>query len=83
MGLTFIIGFFVAGVIKVIANWADLLNLYNSHKEEIQTLKGTTKPEEHSKTNFSAKRRAYHRHRFVHKINEALDNLNFKKRVTA
>lgn len=39
MGLTFIIGFFVAGVIKIIAIWADSMDFYNSHQEEILRLK--------------------------------------------
>lgn len=39
MALTFIIGFFVAGVIKFIAVWADSMDFYNSHQEEILRLK--------------------------------------------
>ena len=39
MILTFIIGFLVAGIIKLIAVWADSLDFYNSHQEEIMRLK--------------------------------------------
>lgn len=35
MGLTFAIGFFVAGVIKIIAICADSMTLYHSHNEEL------------------------------------------------
>lgn len=35
MGLTFIIGFIVAGVIKIIAVWADSYECYSSRSEEI------------------------------------------------
>ena len=33
--LTFVIGFFVAGVIKVIAVWADSMDFYSSHQDVI------------------------------------------------
>lgn len=36
MALTFIIGFFVAGVIKLIAYWADSLEYHHSHNEELE-----------------------------------------------
>lgn len=39
MGLTFAIGFFVAGVIKVIAVSADSLDFYSSHYEELKRLR--------------------------------------------
>lgn len=39
MGLTFVIGFFVAGVIKLIAFAADSLAFYSSHQEELARLK--------------------------------------------
>lgn len=39
MGLTFVIGFFVAAVIKVIAVAADSLDFYSSHQEELQRLR--------------------------------------------
>lgn len=39
MGLTFVIGFFVAGVIKLIAYAADSLAFYSSHHEELTRLK--------------------------------------------
>lgn len=35
MGLTFVIGFFVAGVIKGIAFWADSLEYHHSHAAEL------------------------------------------------
>ncbi|WP_099465643.1 MULTISPECIES: hypothetical protein [Parabacteroides] len=35
MGLTFIIGFFVAGIIKLIAIWADSLEYHHSQEEEL------------------------------------------------
>lgn len=35
MGLTFVIGFFVAGVIKLIAIWADSLEFHHSHSDEL------------------------------------------------
>lgn len=39
MGATFLIGFFVAAVIKMIANWADFFDFWQVHREEILTLK--------------------------------------------
>lgn len=39
MGLTFAIGFFVAGVIKLIAVAADSLDFYSSHHEELLRLR--------------------------------------------
>lgn len=36
MGLTFVIGFIVAGVIKGIAVWADSLDYHHSHAEELE-----------------------------------------------
>ena len=39
MGLTFVIGFFVAAVIKIVAVWADSLDFYSSHQEELIRLK--------------------------------------------
>ena len=39
MGLTFVIGFFVAGVIKMIAVAADSLDFYSSHHEELLRLR--------------------------------------------
>lgn len=43
MGLTFIIGFFVAGVIKVIANWADFIDFYRLNHQELINLKNEQK----------------------------------------
>ena len=39
MGLTFVIGFFVAAVIKLIASAADSLDFYSSHQVELQRLR--------------------------------------------
>lgn len=39
MGLTFVIGFFVAVVIKLIATAADSFDFYSSHQEELQRLR--------------------------------------------
>lgn len=39
MGVTFIIGFFVAAIIKMIANWADLFDFWRLHREEILNMK--------------------------------------------
>lgn len=39
MALTFAIGFFVAGLIKIMAVWADSLNFYGSHHLELIRLK--------------------------------------------
>lgn len=39
MFLTFAIGFFVAGIIKGIAFWADSLDFFSSHQEELKRLK--------------------------------------------
>lgn len=39
MALTFVIGFFVAGIIKGIAFWADSLDFFSSHQEELKRLK--------------------------------------------
>ncbi|MEG0796567.1 MAG: hypothetical protein RR397_08720 [Odoribacter sp.] len=41
MGLTFAIGFFVAGVIKIIANWADFFDFYGSYRKEMSEWKQT------------------------------------------
>lgn len=39
MGVTFAIGFFVAAIIKVIANWADFLDFYRLHQEELLNIR--------------------------------------------
>lgn len=84
MGLTFVIGFFVAAVIKIIANWADLLDFYHCHQKEILNLK-----KEHINTSYIEispfKGKFFHNpHRkLTHKINETISNLKPKKRITA
>lgn len=47
MVLTFAIGFFVAGLIKLMARWADVLNLYGTHKQELLRLKRLKKIRTH------------------------------------
>ncbi len=39
MGLTFVIGFIVAAIIKWIAYIADTMNFYSSHRKELERLK--------------------------------------------
>lgn len=39
MGLTFAIGFVVAGVIWLISYWASSLEFYNTHKQELEQLR--------------------------------------------
>lgn len=45
MGLTFLIGFFVAAIIKTIANWADFLDYYHFYRKRILKV-GNTRTEE-------------------------------------
>lgn len=87
MGLTFAIGFFVAAIIKVIANWADFLDFYQTHRKELLNLKKI-----HSQPNIPAletlmplgrKHSEEGFRKLVHKINEVIHNPKFKKRVTA
>lgn len=84
MGLTFMIGFFVAGVIKVIANWADFLDFYHVHKTEIQEMRR----EHHLHGGMveiaaanAAKSYGNKREKLGHKINETINGLRTRKRV--
>lgn len=87
MGLTFMIGFFVAGVIKIIANWADFLNFYHSHRKDIHELRMArstevaTLPEmipvQERKTDHDKRRK------LMQRISESLNNLTPRKRATA
>lgn len=82
MGLTFIIGFFVAGVIKVIANWADFLDFYHLHHQEIHNLKDEHKL--HHVPSTQTDKPYYNRYRKVtHKVNDTINNLKPRKRIIA
>lgn len=84
MGLTFMIGFFVAGVIKVIANWADFLDFYRVHKAEILDIRR----EHRSRGGLvevaavkAAKVCESKHEKLGHKINETINGLRTRKRV--
>lgn len=81
MGLTFVIGFFVAGVIKIIANWADLLAFYNLHQKELQHLKkaGIIRLAPVSESKFYDNG-TWH---WAHRLNEAIHNLKPRRRIAA
>ena len=87
MGLTFGIGFFVAGIIKAIANWADLFAFYKLHQLEILSLKKTSRPLEKTVPGFVAmpKNDIYkEKHRKVsHFLNETFHSLKPRRRITA
>ena len=88
MGITFIIGFFVAGIIKIIANWADFFDFYHLHKEEIVNMKREHRLHHHvalaeaapaeQDTTYSEGHQS-----LAHKIRETVDGLKSRKRVTA
>ena len=83
MGLTFAIGFFVAAVIKIIANWADLLEFYHSHQTELVAVKRARRQDEAvSSATLPLVHGEAHR-KLVHRINEAISNFKARKRVTA
>lgn len=82
MGLTFIIGFFVAGIIKIIANWADFLDFYRLHHNEIHNLK-----DEHNLQHVPSGQtdKLYHNkyRKVTHKVNDTINNLKPRKRIIA
>ena len=88
MGMTFIIGFFVAGVIKIIANWADFLDFYQLHREELLNIKKVHKLQHHTilSENASLQRgKAFQGEyrKLSHRVNDTINNLKPRKRVTA
>lgn len=87
MGLTFIIGFFVAGVIKIIANWADFFNFYHSNREvirELRILSQTEQKPNEAKTIPAQNNPDNNGHkRFIRRINEIINNMTPHKRITA
>ncbi|MEG1718515.1 MAG: hypothetical protein RR333_07745 [Bacteroidales bacterium] len=64
MVLTFVIGFFVAGVIKIMAIWADSLKLYGSHQKEFIRLKKIQKI--HQKSNELLSRKVSEKYYLFH-----------------
>lgn len=85
MGLTFLIGFFVAGVIKIIANWADFLDFYNLHREELLNLK---RKSQHHTAMVEAPAVNENKHsrkhpKLAHRMNFPIHGLSSKKRITA
>lgn len=85
MGLTFLIGFFVAGVIKIIASWADFLDFYNLEREEILNIKKESKSVAASGAAIIRKHRSHHDRyrRLVHRINYSINGLKPRKRIVA
>ena len=87
MGLTFIIGFFVAGIIKAIANWADFLDFYHSHKEEILNLKKGRKSLQLTPvaelTPVTTHKHTTRQRKLSQRLNETLHSLKPQRRVTA
>lgn len=88
MGITFIIGFFVAGIIKIIANWADFFDFYHLHKEEIVNMKRAHRSYHHvalTEATTAEQGNTYTKghQSLAHKIKETVDGLKTKKRVTA
>ena len=67
MALTFIIGFFVAGIIKTIANWADFLDFYHSHKKEI----------------LNSRKHIGRQRKLGQRLNETIHHLKLQRNVTA
>lgn len=80
MGLTFLIGFFVAGVIKIIASWADFLDFYSLQREEILNIK-----KESRSVAIIRKRRSHHDRyrRLAHRANYLINGLKPRKRIVA
>lgn len=80
MGLTFLIGFFVAGVIKIIASWADFLDFYSLQREEILNIKKESKS-----IAIIRKHRPHHDRyrRLTHRINYLINGLKPRKRIVA
>lgn len=88
MGITFIIGFFVAGIIKIIANWADFFDFYHLHKEEIVNMKREHRLHHHvalaeAATAEQGNTYTKEHQSLAHKIKETVDGLKPRKRVTA
>ena len=87
MGLTFVIGFFVAGIIKSIANWADFINFYRTHREELHHAKQTAEVQVSAiaSKNTTRKHTAYdHKEgKLIHILNETINPLKPRKQVTA
>lgn len=88
MGLTFLIGFFVAGVIKIIANWADFLDFYSSQREELLSIKKEQKLQQGlavADSTLTQEHRPFHdRYRkFVHRVHDSVNGLKPRKRIVA
>lgn len=84
MGLTFAIGFFVAGVIKIIANWADLFDFYHTHRAELQHIKQMQKlkPVHSTTANETGSYQDTHM-KLIHRLNETIGGLKPRRRITA
>lgn len=85
MGLTFIIGFFVAGIIKAIANWADFLDFYRLLQEEILSLRKAKKSIEHAPVAElnSSRNHITRQRKLSQRLNETIHSLRPQKRITA
>lgn len=87
MGLTFIIGFFVAGIIKIIANWADFLDFYHSHKEEILNLRKAKKSSPLTPATklipTTNHKQVTKQRKLTQRLHETIHSLKPQKRVTA
>lgn len=87
MALTFIIGFFVAGIIKTIANWADFLDFYHSHKEEILNLREKRKVSQLTPatelTLVTSRKHTGRQRKLGQRLNETIHHLKPQRKVTA
>ena len=87
MALTFIIGFFVAGIIKTIANWADFLDFYHSHKEEILNLREKRKALQLTPatelTLVTSRKHTVRQRKLGQRLNETIHHLKPQRKVTA
>lgn len=79
MGMTFIIGFFVAAIIKIIANWADFLDFYHLHREELVSMR----KKEHARHRKGISMLHFQCELLHHKVSGIINSVKSHRRVTA
>lgn len=84
MGLTFLIGFFVAAIIKTIANWADFLDYYHFYRKRILKVRNTRTEEPAVMVKTPVRRERMHDdiyRKLRHKANEIWNGFRLHKKM--
>ena len=84
MGLTFFIGFFVAAIIKTIANWADFLDYYHFYRKKILKVRNIRTEEPAVMVEGAGRERKMHEdiyRKLRHKANEIWNGFRLHKKI--